>query len=154
MTIFRSHSIGACLIVGTLAIAAVVQAGGARAGTDWDALSGDAWGGKQAGGSGKVAEASGGGMGAEIKKAFVKLGMADARAECYGSVLVEKLSPEGQEKAVKLVQGASDAEDVKTGVITSGPEMVGGFSAADASCPESMLSRRSRTLPARGGLAG
>ncbi len=64
--------------------------------------------------------------------------MAEPRAECYGKVLAEQLSPDKQEAAAQLVRDAATADDVKSSVITSGPEMVGGFSAADATCPEGM----------------
>ena len=129
----------------TYVIAGVVAAGpAALAETDWDALSGAAWHAEPAEAA-KVADtttapgaASGSDWSAAIRKAFVDLGMADARAECYGRVLANALSPEDQQAAAKLVGDAETAGDVKLGVIAGGPEMVGGFSAADATCPESL----------------
>ena len=132
----RTRGIGgvaACLVAGAIATAA--QA----AGTNWGALSAADWAGTDAGTT--LAQAGGGAGGdwsAAIQKAFVDLGMAAPRAECYGKVLSEKLSPEGQRAAAELIDDAATADEVKLGVISGGPEMVGGFSAADVTCPESM----------------
>lgn len=130
------RSVAVWLVAGILATgpAAVAE-------TNWNALSAADWSGKQAGDLDKVAQAAGGGSGdwsSAIQRAFVGLGMAEPRAECYGKVLAEQLSPEGQEAAAELVGEAGSADEVKVGVISGGPEMVGGFSAADATCPESM----------------
>jgi hypothetical protein len=122
-------------------VAGAVAAGTARADTDWDSLSTAAWGSKQTDEAEKLAQASGGSgddWSVAIQEAFVGLGMAQPRAECYGKVLAEQLSPEKQQAAAQLVRDASSSDEVKTSVISGGPEMVGGFSAADASCPESM----------------
>jgi hypothetical protein len=121
----------AAVSAGLLAGAVVV--GAAQADTNWNALSSAGWGGNQ------VADAGAGGdWSTAIQKAFVDLGMAEPRAECFGRVLAEKLSPETQQEAAELVSDAATATEVKTSVISGGPEMVGGFSAADASCPESL----------------
>jgi hypothetical protein len=120
--------------------AAVVLGSAARAETDWSALSSAGWTVKPTDDAEKLADASAasGEWSAAIRKAFVELGMAEPRAECYGKVLAEQLSPESQKEAAQLVSEAATADDVKTGVLSGGPEMVGGFSAADVSCPESM----------------
>lgn len=131
------RSVAVWLVAGALATGPA-----ALAETNWDALSAADWSGKQADDHDKIAQAgAGGGSGdwsSAIQKAFVGLGMAEPRAECYGKVLAEQLSPEGQEAAAELVGEAASADEVKVGVISGGPEMVGGFSAADVTCPESM----------------
>ena len=119
-----------CVLAGAVAAGSAV-----RADTDWDALSGADWG--STGNAGADAGA-GGEWSAAIERAFVDLGMAAPRAECYGKVLAEELSPAVQQEAVQLVSDAATADGVKVGVISGGPEMVGGFSAASVSCPKSM----------------
>ena len=116
--------------------------------TDWNQLKGNSWGGAEAGasagaasGSDKVASAeadASGNYGAQIATAFQNLGMEAPRAECYGETLTQQLSPEEQEQAAQLVASASTGEEVRLAVMDAGPSMVGGFSAADATCPEGM----------------
>lgn len=132
------RALGVCVFACAVAMATVGPAE-----TNWDALDSAGWGGtgtgtKQSEDGEKVAQtaASGSDASAEIKQAFVKLGMAEKRAACFGAVLAKQLSPEEQQEAAKLVGESSDADEVKLNVMTAGPTMVGGFSAADASCPE------------------
>ena len=73
-----------------------------------------------------------------IAQAFVKLGMDEKRAACYQEVLAQQLSPEEQQQAAELVGQSSDADEVKTNVVSAGPTIMGGFSAADVKCPEGM----------------
>lgn len=129
------HGLAVCLFAGALAAGT-----SAMAETNWDALSDAGWGSTQAGDGQMVAQAGAGSgdWSSAIQKAFVDLGMAEPRAECYGRVLAERLSPESQQAAAQLVGSADSADAVKVGVISGGPEMVGGFSAADATCPESL----------------
>lgn len=113
---------------------------------DWDKLNN--WGGDQAeagASAGEDADAEGmatanpeptGSAGAEIATAFESLGMDAARAECFGKVLSSKLSGSDLETAVELVRTASNGAEVQSAVLNEGPEMVGGFSAANTSCPE------------------
>ena len=123
-----------CVLAGAVAVGSAV-----RADTDWDALSGADWGSTGDAGAAAGADAGAGGeWTAAIERAFVDLGMAAPRAECYGKVLAEELSPAVQQEAVQLVSDAATADEVKVGVISGGPEMVGGFSAASVSCPKSM----------------
>ncbi|HET7410273.1 MAG TPA: hypothetical protein VFJ13_08725 [Paracoccaceae bacterium] len=123
------------------ALAGAAAFGTAQA-TDWDKLQGDGWS-EEANGNGQAsmgevaADANAAtDWGAEISTAFQGLGMEPARAECYGNILTEKLSPAQQEEAAQLVSAATNGQDVRMAVMDSGPTMVGGFSAADASCPE------------------
>jgi hypothetical protein len=116
--------------------------------TDWNQLKANSWDGGEAGasaeattGSDKVAAAdadSSMNYGAEIATSFQNLGMDAARAECYGETLTQQLSPQEQEQAAKLVASASTAEEVRLAVMDAGPTMVGGFSAANATCPDGM----------------
>ena len=138
ISIIGRRGLAASAVVGTLGAGTL-----AMADTNWNALSTADWGGAPAQEVGPIAEAGGGAGGANdwsdaIQKAFVELGMAEPRAECFGEVLAEKLSPEEQQAAAALIGDAATADEVKIGVISGGPEMVGGFSAADATCPESM----------------
>jgi hypothetical protein len=140
------------ILRGTRLAAAAALVGGVAVGTagatDWNQLKGNSWGGAEAGasaeaasGSDKVASAeadAGGDHGAQIATAFQNLGMEAARAECYGESLTQQLSPEEQEQAAQLVASASTGEEVRLAVMDAGPTMVGGFSAADATCPEGM----------------
>jgi hypothetical protein len=139
------RALGACVFACAVATATL-----APAETDWDALDSKGWGAtatqggaraaQQSDASGRVAQSStpSGGTGDGIKQAFVKLGMAEERAACYQDVLAQQLSPEEQQRAAELVSESEDASAVKTNIISAGPTMVGGFSAADASCPEGM----------------
>lgn len=132
---------GARAIATFLFAGALATGPAALAETNWDALSSAGWSAKQTADAEKVADAgaaAGKDFSVAIRKAFVDLGMAAPRAECYGKVLAEKLSPDAQQQAVRVIDDAATADEVKLGVISGGPEMVGGFSAADATCPESM----------------
>lgn len=127
-----------------IAGAAVLFGGLALSGhaADWDKLDSNGWGEAQGEStsedttSAAPAEASGGEIG--IASGFERLGMEQVRAECYEKVLSEKLSPEEQRQAADLIGNASDAEEVRMAVLDSGETMVGGFSAADVTCPEGM----------------
>lgn len=131
----------------TLAVATLLGATGfttAQA-TEWNQIQGSNWGGSNAGASAGMS--SGGtqqsgsanaGTGTEIATAFQNLGMDPARAECYGKVLAQELSPGQQQEAAALVRTASNSTDVRTAVLNEGPTMVGSFSAANSSCPEGM----------------
>jgi hypothetical protein len=138
-------------MIGSRSLAAWVVAGALGAGmgtaamaeTNWGGLSTADWSGEQTQGVERIARAGGSaGAGddwsAAIQKAFVELGMAATRAECYGKVLSASLSPEEQQAAAELVDAAATPDEVKLGVISGGPEIVGGFSAANVRCPESM----------------
>lgn len=125
---------GAAVLLGSLALA------GAHA-ADWDQLDSNGW--KQNESASKNLPGKNGASAAQagnagIAAAFEQLGMAAPRAECYEDVLAEKLSPEEQQKAAAIVANASDAEEVRTAVLDAGETIVGGFSAADVSCPEGM----------------
>ncbi len=118
--------------------------------TEWNQLQDSAWNKEQtqansqasaSGGSAPTASSSASGAGdagTEIATAFENLGMEQARAECYGKVLTEKLSPDDQQNAAQLVRSASNGDEVRSAVLDAGPNMVGGFSAADTTCPEGM----------------
>jgi hypothetical protein len=131
------HLSAAAALLGALATA---PAGA----TDWEAL--DSWGGGSAGGKAgpEAAAATGsrgadaGDHGAEIADAFENLGMTAARARCYGEVLAGQLPADKQQQAAELVRSASDADEVRQNVITGGPTLVGGFTAANEQCPEGM----------------
>jgi hypothetical protein len=129
---------------GFIAFSALLLAGAvgwvAQADTDWDALSGADWRAIEPADGDTLDEAAAGtdAWGATIQRSFVNLGMAEARAKCFGHVLAKQLSAADQQQATLLVSRASSADEVKTGVMSGGPEMVGGFSAAGASCPENM----------------
>ncbi len=145
MTI-HTRALGACLAcavsIGTLA----------QAGTNWDSLKSSDWSGNQGESqpdSGQAASGRGGQSaqganvtqssgGTGIKQAFVKLGMAEQRAACYQDVLSQKLSPDQQEQAAQIVSESTDSDEVRTNVVSAGPTIMGGFSAADAQCPEGM----------------
>ncbi len=150
MTI-SARMIGACLLACSVSAGALAQAG-----TDWDSLKSSDWGSSQSrqtqpsapeqssgakaspgqdAGTSHMADSSGS---TGIKQAFVKLGMAEPRAACYQDVLSQQLSPDEQERAAKIVSESSDADEVRTNVVTAGPTIMGGFSAADAKCPEGM----------------
>jgi hypothetical protein len=135
-----SRSLAAWVVAGALGTG---MGTASMAETNWGALSAADWNGEQMQEDERIAQ-SGGGIGAgddwgtAIQKAFVELGMAAPRAECYGKVLAANLSPEEQQAAAELVDAAATPEDVKMGVISGGPEIVGGFSAANVRCPESM----------------
>lgn len=129
-----------CGIVAAIVCAGAVSSASFAEETNWDALESSGWS-VAAGPADDVRSAEAGSVGqadigAAIQSAFVDLGMAEDRAACYGEVLVQQLSPEDQQQAAELVRGSANADEVKTSVITSGPAMVGGFSAADAMCPE------------------
>ena len=141
--------------LGTAAALLAASSFAAAQATDWNKLqsnswnqSGDAAGQATTGASGDSAgqatmgEAAAGAGGtdwsAEIATAFQGLGMEPARAECYGNILTNQLPPEAQEEAAQLVSAATSGDEVRMAVMDSGPTMVGGFSAADASCPEGM----------------
>lgn len=132
----------------TLAVAALLgtTAFATADAADWDKLNkwegGQAEAGANAGGD---ADAEGmataspeaaGGAGAEIATAFEDLGMDAARAACFGRVLSSELSGSDLETAAELVRTASNGADVQSAVMNEGPTMVGGFSAANTSCPE------------------
>jgi hypothetical protein len=148
----RKYAMNNRILRGTRLAAAAALIGGAALGTahatDWNQLKANSWGGAEAGasaeaesGADKVASAeadTSGNYGAQIATAFQNLGMEPARAGCYGETLTQQLSPEEQEQAAQLVASASTGEEVRIAVMDAGPTMVGGFSAADASCPEGM----------------
>ena len=76
--------------------------------------------------------------GVDIANAFESLGMSANRAECYGKVLVSKLTKGEQKQAADIVRTASNGEEVRALVLDSEPNIVGGFTAANESCPEAM----------------
>lgn len=128
------------------AVAALLAAAfGTAHATDWNSLNSsggwnaDASAGAQSGDQQASADASAtGNYGAKIATAFTSLGMEPARAECYGGVLSQKLSPEDQAEAAEIVSSASSGKDVRLAVLDAGPDIVGGFSAADVTCPKGM----------------
>jgi hypothetical protein len=73
-----------------------------------------------------------------IAQAFVKLGMEEKRAACYQEVLAQQLSPEEQQQAAEIIGQSTNADEVKANVVSAGPTIMGGFSAADVKCPEGM----------------
>lgn len=129
---------GVAAAAALLGAVAVAPAGAA----DWDSLNASAWGGQSSGASadstGMATADSKAHYGVEIATAFQSLGMSSARAECYGKVLVSQLSVDEQQQAALLVDSASDSEQVRSNVMSAGPTYVGGFTAANESCPESM----------------
>lgn len=125
---------GAAVLLGSLALA------GAHA-ADWDQLDSNGWKQNESARQnlpGKNGASTTQAGNAGIAAAFEQLGMAAPRAECYEDVLSEKLSPEEQQQAAALVAHASDAQEVRIAVLDAGETIVGGFSAADVSCPEGM----------------
>ncbi|HLS19345.1 MAG TPA: hypothetical protein VK090_06000 [Paracoccaceae bacterium] len=122
---------GAAVLLGSLAFA------GAHA-ADWEELDSESW--EQNESASQTPSENGAAPAQEesvgIAAAFERLGMAGPRAECYEDVLSEKLSPEEQQQAADLIADASDAEEVRISVLDAGETIVGGFSAADVSCPE------------------
>lgn len=124
--------------VALLGAVAVVPAHAAN----WDALNASGWGagGDDAEGmaSSTADPATSGHFGADIASAFQSLGMSAARAECYGRVLASQIPAGEQQQAVDLVRTASNADQVRQNVLNSGPNIVGGFTAANESCPEGM----------------
>lgn len=122
----------AAALLGAIAVAPVGAA-------DWDSLNSSSWGGSAAADSTGMATADRKAhYGVEIANAFESLGMSAARAECYGKVLVSQLSADEQQQAAELVRTASNSEDVRSNVMSAGPNYVGGFTAANESCPESL----------------
>jgi hypothetical protein len=135
------------VIAAVICAGALASASTSHAETNWNALKSADWSNavtaapaqeEDAMGFAEANPAAGDDFGAAIRAAFVHLGMAEPRAECFGKVLVENLSPEDQQEAAELVRQSGSADEVKVNVIAGGPEMVGGFSAADASCPASI----------------
>ena len=134
-----TRTLVAAALLGTTAFATAHAA-------DWEKL--NSWEGGQAEAgatAGDDADAEGmataspeatGGAGAEIATAFEGLGMDAARAECFGKVLSSELSGSDLERAAELVRTASNGAEVQSAVLNEGPTMVGGFSAANTSCPE------------------
>lgn len=125
---------GAAVLLGSLALA------GAHA-ADWEELDSDSWEQNESASQSPDSENGASPVQAEsvgIAAAFERLGMAEPRAECYEDVLSDKLSPEEQQQAADLIANASDAAEVRIAVLDAGETIVGGFSAADVSCPEGM----------------
>ena len=83
-----------------------------------------------------AAPAHGADASADIAAAFEGLGMGPARARCYGETLEGELADEDLRTAVRIVEDAESANDVKIAVVTAGPTIIGAFSAADVKCPE------------------
>ena len=69
-----------------------------------------------------------------ISDAFVELGMAEAKASCYGTTIDGKLDRKGTEKAVSILQSAENSREVREGVMNAGFKMVDAFSAAHEQC--------------------
>lgn len=119
------RSLSACVFACAVATASVAPAESVLKSIDLEEM--------EAGLAAELAAAEGG-----IAQAFVKLGMEEKRAACYQEVLAQQLSPEEQQQAAEIVGQASNADEVKTNVVSAGPNIMGGFSAADAKCPEGM----------------
>lgn len=79
----------ACRFLAVSAIIGAATSGHAQ-GTDWGSLDTSGWGGRQAP---QTAPAGGAEFVTSISLAFQDLGMAEARADCYGRVLHQKLKP-------------------------------------------------------------
>ena len=125
------------------ALAGAAAFGTAQA-TDWDKLQSNGWkNDNSAAGQSSMGEVATDAdatadLATRISGAFQNLGMEPARADCYGEILTGQLPAEEMEEAVQLVSNAENGQEVRLAVMDSGPTMVGGFSAADASCPEGM----------------
>ncbi len=120
-----------------VAVSAIVGAGGIAQAqdADWSALGESGWGETQ-GGAAEEAAPQRSQFASDISTAFQDLGMAAARADCFGRVLEQKLKAKHQDDAVELLRSSEDKDDVRRHVSSKGFDSIGGFRSANKSGPK------------------
>ncbi len=129
-----SRLLAASAIVAAAGLAGLAQAQD----TDWSALDQSGWGkeGQSAPEAPEAASPAPSQFSADVSAAFQNLGMAAARADCYGRVLNQKVKPKHQDDVVQLLRTSEEAGDVRRKVTSKGFDIIGGFRSASKACPE------------------
>jgi hypothetical protein len=70
----------------------------------------------------------------QIAGAFVRLGMPQQYAACYGRVIDQRLDPGQARRAAWIVESARNIQEVQAGVMNGGMNMINAFSSAHNYC--------------------
>lgn len=71
---------------------------------------------------------------ARIAAGFKELGMPEARADCFGVVIGEKLKANEMERAAEIVTTAESSEAIRQSVTNAGMKTMDAFAAANNQC--------------------